>query len=498
MVKVVDLQIQSNRVYYKLNGCSNDEFLQIIEYKSWLFKSWKYGTERKYFTFIYKNSPELKIVWSSVGFAPILIRHLQSLGWTVNGKENFRSKEINIGNILFQPYDFQKDAINSWLSCGCCGIIKSPTGSGKSFLACMIIQRMKVKTLITVHTNDLFSVWFDTLTHQFGDSIKSQIGVIGGKLSKNDRKKLSIVSDTGYESNIRQDIVIATSQSLLNKLDRLCNERFGLLVTDECHHYSSEQFSKVASNVRAPYRLGLSATLYRIDGTSPLFFGLLGDMCYKINIRELVDKKILVSPVFNTIVIHDRNIQSQISTCGLIKLDLSRYIKQMSASSIIKVNYILNLVTSLARNNKKFIVYTDFVNSKNSNVFTRDFYVEELNKKRIKVIGVSADMTGSERSKVFNMLEKGKLDGLIFGLLGSEGVNIPSIDSVVMCNATKSTIRYCQRIGRSMRTVKNDSSKKNAFVYEILLNTPMELKWSKENFYEYEVEGYTKERIYIK
>lgn len=497
MTKVADLQIVGNKVYYRLNGCSNDEFVKIIEYKSWTFRSWTEGTVRKYFSFVYINRPTEKIIWSFVGFSPILIRYLQSLGYLINGKELYRSKEISIGDTLYKPYDFQSQAINSWLNNGCVGIIKSPTGSGKSFLSCKIIQKMKVKTLILVHTNDLFSVWLNVLIQQFGNGIKNQIGIVGGRLSKNDRKQAGLVSDTSYDSNIKMDIVIATSQSLLNRLDRLCNERFGLVITDECHHYSSEQFSKVASNVRAPYRLGLTATENRPDGTSPLFHGLLGDTCFRINIRELVNKRILVNPIFNTIIINDNKIQSDISTCGLSKLDLSRYVKQKSASSTIKVKYILNLVRSLCNNGKCFVMYTDYVNNNVNGTFTRDFYVQELNKAGIRVIGVSSDMSGGERQKVFSLLESKKLDGIIFGSLGSEGVDIPRIDSVIMCNATKSPIRYTQRVGRSMRVVKNDNSKVNAYIYEIVLATPMERRWSQNNFLEYEQEGYVKEIINI-
>ena len=45
--------------------------------------------------------------------------------------------------------------------------------SGKSYTACKIIQKMKVKTLITVHTNDLLiNAWMNTLVEQFGKGIK--------------------------------------------------------------------------------------------------------------------------------------------------------------------------------------------------------------------------------------------------------------------------------------------------------------------------------------
>ncbi len=498
MQRVVDLQIVGDRCYYRLD-CTDDEMMDLINYRSWIHRTWTMGNVRKYFVFLHTNRGMTKILWTSVGFSSMLVRYLQFLGYLINGKELLRSREIRIGNMLYQPYDFQSQAIESWINNGHVGIVKSPTGSGKTILACKIIQRMQVRTIIIVHTSDLLvNAWLNTLIEQFGDYIRDMIGVIGGGVSKKDRQRLGIVTDTSYETNISKDIVIATSQTLLGKLKKLCNEKFGLLIVDEIHHYGSDEFSKVVSSIKAVYKCGLSATVTRSDGASPLFFGLMGDVCFRISIRELVQKGILVEPVFTSIVINDETIQNKVASCGLVKLRKSTYVKQMSASSVIKVKYILNLVESLYRNKKKFVIYSDFVSSKNKEVFIRDFYVRELNRRGIRVIGVSADMTGSERSNVFDMLENGKIDGLVFGLLGSEGIDIPVIDSVVMCNSTKSVIRYTQRTGRAMRVVKGDKHKKaNAYIYELLLNVPMELKWMEHNFTEYKQENYVKRKIYV-
>ncbi len=493
----MDIQIQGNRCYYKLNGCSNDEFMKIIEFKSWIFKSWKFGTERKYFVFIYANRPNEKIVWSYVGFSPILIRYLQSLGWLVNGKEIYRSKEIKLGNMLYRLYDYQEKSIEAWLNNGCIGSIKMPTGAGKTITMCAIIKKMGVRTIVCMHTADLLvNSWMNTLTEQFGDYVKNQLGIVGGGLSKKDRKKMGIMSDTSYDSNIKQDIVLATAQSLLNNLDKVSNERFGLLLWDEVQHVSAEQFNKVASAIRAPYRCGASATIHRPDGTSPLIYGLMGEIVYRITIKELIGKGVLVEPIFNSIIINDEKIQSNIATCGMIKLDLARYVKKMSASSSVKANYILKLAKSLSMNRKRFILYTDFVDDKDDGTFVRDFFVQQLNNNGVKVIGVSSDMNTVEREKVFNMLKNNKLDGIVAGKTCSEGVNIPAINSVIMANATKSSILYTQRCGRCLRTMKDDKNKKNGYIYEIILNTNMEKRWSSVCFDEYSQEGYIKEFIY--
>lgn len=489
-------------VFFRLSGCSNDELMDIIEYKSWILKSWKTGIERKYFAFKWGEYGNDKILWTYAGFSPILIRYLQnSLGYVVNGKELFRAKEISLGDMRYDLWDFQKDAVHAWIDSGCYGIIKAPTGSGKTIVGCSIIKKMGVRTIIIVHTSDLLiGVWFNRLIEQFGEGIRNKIGIIGGGLTKRDRKLMRVCRN-GFEENIGKDIVIATSQSLLNSLSDLGKQKFGLLVYDEIHHAPAEQFRKVVNSIRSSARCALSATILRPDGMSPMMSGLIGDIAYRIGIRELVKRGFLVEPIFNTVVIDDEECKRKIGKLEPRKArnegDSMEYItktKKISGSSEKKKDYVIDLCLSLVLNKKKFMMYTDWVTGENEGVFTRDFYVSMLTERGIRCIGVSSEMSGKEREEVFNYLRNDKIDGIVFGSLGSEGVDIMSVDSVIMCNCTASNIRFCQRVGRAMRI---SPGKKNAFIYEIILDTPKELEWSQRNFFEYGTEGYMKERVWL-
>ena len=394
-------------------------------------------------------------------------------------------------------YDMTIDEVHSYI--GNCIV------NHNSIIGCSIIKKMNVRTIILCHTADLLiNVWYNYLIQQFGEEIKDRIGIIGGGLSNKDRKMMRII-DNDFNANIKKDIVIATSQSLLagNKLPELGKEHFGLMITDETHHYSAEQFKKVASAVRSAYRLGLSATLKRPDGLSPIFYALLGDVRYRIGIKELAKKGLLVEPIFYSIIIEDEEACSKIRNCNYKLLEYSRYVKKVSGSSELKFRYILGLCQSLKSKGRKFMLYTDFVNKSGidedgtfdaESVYTRDDYVKGLLELKIKTIGVSSEMSGMQRQMIFNKLGNNELDGIVFGSLGNEGINIPSVDSIIMCNATASTIRFPQRCGRAMRLYKN---KTNCYIYEILLNTPKEIQWSEDNFLEYSEQGFKKEKIYV-
>ncbi len=504
------LVLDDTLVFFNLHGIHDDELEEIVNYKSFTYSSWKEGKQTMYFVHKYGVGTDSKVVWCYSGFSSMLIRLLQNkYGYIINGKELYRAKEIQpLSKMKYLLWDFQSEAVQAWIDSGCYGIIQAPTASGKSIIGCSIIKKMNTRTLILVHTSDLLvNVWFENLIIQFGNEIKPRIGIIGGGLSNKDRKDMRIINDD-FNENIKKDIVIATSQSLLqgNKLSRLGKEKFGLLITDEIHHYSSEQFRRVASATRSAYRLGLSATLHRPDGLSPIFHALLGDVRYKVGIKELVRKGLLVEPIFYSIIVDDELACNKIRNCRYKLLEYSRYVKKVSGSSELKFRYILGLCESLKLKGRKFMLYTDFVNKSSNidedgtfttsdeNVFTRDEYVKKLQELKLKVVGVSAEMSGLERQSIFNKLSSGELDGIVFGALGNEGINIPATDAIIMCNATASTIRFPQRVGRGMRTYKG---KKKCFVYEILLNVAKELQWSEDNFLEYGEQGFSKERVFV-
>jgi len=72
------------------------------------------------------------------------------------------------------------------------------------------------------------------------------------------------------------------------------------MVVDECHHCPAQMFRKVNAVIRAPYKLGLSATIDRLDGMTRDVFGQLGDVQSKVSIRELINRGILAEPKFQS------------------------------------------------------------------------------------------------------------------------------------------------------------------------------------------------------
>ncbi len=151
--------------------------------------------------------------------------------------------------------------IKSALSVGG-GLLELHTGAGKTVVALNIISRLNKKTLIIVHKEFLLRQWVERIEQFLPDA---RVGTIKQNIIETEDK----------------DIVIGMLQSLSMKdyPIEMFNE-YGLTIVDECHHISSEVFSRALFKIVTKYTLGLSATMKRKDGLTKVIKWFLGDIVY--------------------------------------------------------------------------------------------------------------------------------------------------------------------------------------------------------------------------
>ncbi len=112
-----------------------------------------------------------------------------------------------------EAFPHQVEGLKAWWDSGGRGVVVLPTGTGKTHLANMAIERAGRPTLVVTPTIDLLNQWYDELTLSFN----VEIGLLGG----------------GYYEI--KPITVTTYDSAYLNMERLGN-RFGLIVFDECHH----------------------------------------------------------------------------------------------------------------------------------------------------------------------------------------------------------------------------------------------------------------------
>jgi superfamily II DNA or RNA helicase len=162
------------------------------------------------------------------------------------------------------------------------GIISVPCGFGKTIMAIYITCYFKKKTMFVSHK--------DFLNQQFISTLKlfvpeATVGIIK-------QKKVDIRN---------KDVVIASLQSLaMRDYDPEIFKEFGLVIFDECHHISSEVFSRALQKMNIPITLGLSATLNRKDGLRKVFEWYLGKSVYKHKNNNDINMSINIHKYYET------------------------------------------------------------------------------------------------------------------------------------------------------------------------------------------------------
>lgn len=144
------------------------------------------------------------------------------------------------------------------------GILALDVGLGKTVCALNLAARVGRKTLVVVHKEFLMHQWHERI-QQF---------LPGARVGLIQQKKVDVVG---------KDIVIAMLQSLsVREYEQDVLSSFGMVIIDECHHCSSEQFSRALPKLAgARVTLGLSATPKRKDGLTKVFKWYLGEILFK-------------------------------------------------------------------------------------------------------------------------------------------------------------------------------------------------------------------------
>jgi superfamily II DNA or RNA helicase len=163
-----------------------------------------------------------------------------------------------------KAFPHQVEGLKAWWDGGGRGVVVLPTGTGKTHLANMAIEKAGRPTLVVTPTIDLLNQWYDELTLSFG----VEVGLIGG----------------GYYDI--QPLTVTTYDSAYLNMERLGN-RFGFIVFDECHHLPGPTFGLAATCAIAPFRLGLTATPERADNAHTHLDQLIGPIVYRREITQL-------------------------------------------------------------------------------------------------------------------------------------------------------------------------------------------------------------------
>lgn len=141
------------------------------------------------------------------------------------------------------------------------GIVKADVGSGKTIMMLYLAFRLKRKTLILVHRENLLTQFMKTIFEE-----KMLEGVRVG-IFKGNKKDIE-----------NKEIVIGMIETAMSFDNVDVFDSFGLLLVDECERSAAPVYINAVKNCSAMYKFGFSATPKRRDAGRYLLSNNIGEV----------------------------------------------------------------------------------------------------------------------------------------------------------------------------------------------------------------------------
>lgn len=331
-----------------------------------------------------------------------------------------------------QPHEVQLDALERLRACRAEGrkraIVVLATGLGKTWLAAFDHAQLerelgrRPRLLFIAHRAELLSQAARTYRRRLRAA--GEVARVGW-----------FIGDT---SELAADLVFASVAKLARSenLARLANESFDYVVVDEVHHAAAESYRRILDRMDPVFLLGLTATPDRTDAADIL--GLFDDfVAYRADIARGIELGRLTP--FHYIGIKD-DIDYENLPWRNRRFDpeaLSR-----AAQTEARMQTLWRAWRS--HGGRRTLVFC-------CSIAHAKYVCAWLRNQGVKAAAVYAGDGSDDRERSLLELERGELDAVCAVDVFNEGVDVPSIDRVVMLRPTESSVVFLQQLGRGLR-----------------------------------------------
>lgn len=349
-------------------------------------------------------------------------------------KRLHKDKVLEFNNYeIIKPNDMQKIAIENLKRLRISGAKKAlaiaATGTGKTYMAAFDVMNYKPsKMLFLVHREEILRDAEETFK----------------KLVKNKEIKTGLL--TGNSKEFQADYLFATINSINIYHQEFRSDEFDYIIVDEAHRSASPSYKKVINYFKPKFLLGMTATPERCDDES-IFDIYDNNVALEIRLKEALELN-LVLPFhyFGITDIDDIDLKSVRLT------DIGEISKRLQANK--RVEYIIEKLNFYGYDGDKLKCLGFCVNKEHAK-----YMADEFNKRGIKSIYLTSDNNPEERNEYIKKLEaeEDELKVIFTVDIFNEGVDIPSINMILMLRPTASPIIFIQQLGRGLRK-HNDKS----------------------------------------
>lgn len=224
-----------------------------------------------------------------------------------------------------------------------------------------------------------------------------------------------------------EDVISASVQTLVKRLDKYDKNHFDIIIVDECHHSSAVTYTTILDYFKPRLLLGFTATPKRNDGVklSHVYDKILiyRDLLWGIQNNWLSDIKALKI-----------NVKYDLSK---VKIALGDYVESQLSSALIGTSKaIADAYKTYARG--ATLIFGASVE-----------HCYEIAKYIDGSVVVTADT--KNRAEIVERFTKREIPVLINCMIFTEGTDIPLVETIINARPTKNISLYTQIVGRGVR-----------------------------------------------
>ena len=314
------------------------------------------------------------------------------------------------------------------------GLVVMATGLGKTWLAAFDSQEMNAKRVLFVaHREEILNQAEETFVRIRPDV---KVGRYNGKAR-----------------DLNVDMLFASIQTLgrTRHLQTFGRDHFDYVVVDEFHHASARTYQQLLAHFTPRFLLGLTATPERTDQSDIL--GLCDDnLVFNKDLFDGIEAKLLCPFSYQGIA---DIVDYQEITWRNGKFDPNQLTNQLATHA----RAMHNLRHWQKHHQTRTLAFC--ISQKHA-----DFMAESFIRQGVKAASVHSE-SKVLRNEALAQLRSGELDVIFSVDLFNEGVDLPSIDTVLMLRPTESKIIFLQQLGRGLR---NSANKEKLVVLDFIGN----------------------------
>lgn len=374
--------------------------------------------------FINRTQSDFESLWekSSVLTTTLIKDYAKNRRILIDGESKVDQIETNYP--IIKPNKMQAAAVESIATIRALGekraLVVSATGTGKTYLAAFDVKQSQAESV-------LFLVHREQILRDAQLSFQKVIGFADDE---------SCIYKSGMDLSDKK-YVFSTVQSLSRdeNLQTLAPAFFDYILIDEVHRAVASSYQKIMDYFHPDFYLGITATPERTDGQN-IFELFHYNVAYEIRLQEALESEML-SPFLYYGVSELRTEDGELIDESL---DFSQLVTNERVDHLIeKIDYYE--VSSLQTKGLIFCSRNDEAKELS----------KALNQRNFRTVALSGKDSQDVREEKVRKLEIGQLDYILTVDIFNEGIDIPSINQVIMLRNTESSIVFVQQLGRGLR-----------------------------------------------